>query len=266
MTVIGFAGTRGSGKDTAASMVEELLEPNNDHALGPEHPLITYRLSFARPLKEFVQAVFDMTDDQVWGDKKEELDLRYPRDEAIQWLKGKQRAILERFCKRYGLVVSPGEMDFFLAEMAADGAFGPAVLTPRHAQQTLGTEWGRAMYPKVWTNLLRTQVRKFQERVPDAVILVTDVRFPNEVEAVRAEGGVIWRINRRGRRPEAHDSERLVAGLQVDLEIQNDGTLEQLREKLARHLTDMLEVDPFDTQTPQPMTRLDTDDIVQNED
>lgn len=270
MTVIGFAGVRGSGKDTAASLIEDLLEPHNDHPLGPEHPLTAYRLSFARPLKEFVQLVFDMDDEQVWGSKKEDIDLRYCRREAIEWLMGRQRQILDRFRKRYSLVVSPGEVQFFLEEMKADGDFGPDILTPRYAQQTLGTEWGRAMYPSVWVDLVRRHIRKLHATSPGAVVMVTDVRFPNEVDAVHAEGGVVWRINRRTRRVDTHDSERLVAQLQADLDIQNNGTLEQFRAELARHLEKLIDVDPFDSVTPPspppPMTRLDTSDIVQNQD
>lgn len=68
--------------------------------------------------------------------------------------------------------------------------------TPRHAMQTLGTEWGRDLItPDLWIRAWQAAVAKVPAGVP---VVVDDLRFPNEVEAVRAAGGVIVRIDRPG--------------------------------------------------------------------
>lgn len=68
--------------------------------------------------------------------------------------------------------------------------------TPRHAMQTLGTEWGRDLITSdLWIRAWQAAVAKVPAGVP---IVVDDCRFPNEGEAVRAAGGVIVRIERPG--------------------------------------------------------------------
>lgn len=68
--------------------------------------------------------------------------------------------------------------------------------TPRHAMQTLGTEWGRDLItPDLWIRAWQAAVAKVPAGVP---IVVDDCRFPNEADAVRAAGGVIVRIDRPG--------------------------------------------------------------------
>jgi hypothetical protein len=65
--------------------------------------------------------------------------------------------------------------------------------TPRFAMQTLGTEWGRNLIgPDFW---LDTAMKK--AATGDTVI--TDCRFPNEVEAVKSNGGTVIRIVAEGR-------------------------------------------------------------------
>ena len=62
-------------------------------------------------------------------------------------------------------------------------------VTPRYAQQTLGTEWGRGLidtnvWPKAMQRLIET---KHQDT---DVVVVDDIRFDNEVEWVQRMGGV----------------------------------------------------------------------------
>jgi len=97
--------------------------------------------------------------------------------------------------------------------------------TPRHAMQTLGTEWGRkCMGDDFWINLWRTRVDgilAFNGRV-----VVDDCRFPNEATAVRKMGGDIYRIVGRGGISGGHESER--QEFEFDCLIENDGPLQNL--------------------------------------
>ena len=91
--------------------------------------------------------------------------------------------------------------------------------TPRHAMQTLGTEWGRDRIGRdLWANAALARC----ENLPGDVV-ISDVRFPNEAEAIRAVmGGRIWRIVREGCDGDGHPSETAMAGIEADRTIRND--------------------------------------------
>lgn len=85
--------------------------------------------------------------------------------------------------------------------------------TPRFAMQTLGTEWGRTLIADdLWVN---TAIRRSE--VHQTVI--TDVRFPNEMEAVVAAGGVCFGITADWIMPVEgeHESEALIDDLIASL-------------------------------------------------
>jgi len=98
-------------------------------------------------------------------------------------------------------------------------------VTPRTMLQTVGTEWGRAtVHADLW-------VRSLFARLSQGGI-VSDVRFPNEAEAILKQGGVVIRLHRAGTgEGDTHVSEKpLSAGL-VSYEVRNDGTPEELTAK-----------------------------------
>jgi len=103
--------------------------------------------------------------------------------------------------------------------------------TPRHAMQTLGTEWGRALISdSIWVDAtLRAALQ-----VP--LVVIPDVRFPNEVKAIQDHGGLVVRITRAGAVVDDHDSERFIDELEVDFELENDGTVEDLHDKVIHSL------------------------------
>lgn len=98
--------------------------------------------------------------------------------------------------------------------------------SPRHAMQTLGTEWGRdTIGQDIWVRMWLHRVRGLPFVVSD------DVRFPNEVEAIRdyADRSVIIRIERpgpAGTSLSSHVSETHV--LLHDAVVCNDGTPDDL--------------------------------------
>lgn len=101
--------------------------------------------------------------------------------------------------------------------------------TPRHAMQTLGTEWGReCIASNIWTEQWKRRVAQSTA----TVVVCDDVRFENEVEIIRSLGGVVIALKRDtrigGTATLAHQSEGLdyaKFGIPV---IDNNGTLEQL--------------------------------------
>lgn len=103
--------------------------------------------------------------------------------------------------------------------------------TPRHGMQTLGTEWGRHLIGKgLWVNLTMTRALQLVEAGRNVVI--DDVRFPDEAEAIRTAGGVVWRLTGRGGIAGGHASE----GQQFpcDAIIPNGGTRKLLSALIMR--------------------------------
>ena len=105
--------------------------------------------------------------------------------------------------------------------------------SPRQLLQTLGTEWGRQMIcPEIWIELAWW---RWEQAAANGlgVIVVPDVRFENEAQMVRDHGGEVWMIHRPGVEPvAAHESEAGLPLRLIDRLIVNDGTVDQLRERV----------------------------------
>jgi len=73
-------------------------------------------------------------------------------------------------------------------------------LTPRWVLQYWGTEvCRRAFHDDIWIASLENKLRKTQDD-----IVISDVRFPNEIKAITNAGGVVVRV-KRGPDPEWYD-------------------------------------------------------------
>lgn len=67
--------------------------------------------------------------------------------------------------------------------------------------------------------------------------VITDVRYPNEADAIKAAGGKVWRVNRPGTEPaNEHASEHAMDSYPFDTVVENDEHLPALRFKVARTL------------------------------
>lgn len=106
-----------------------------------------------------------------------------------------------------------------LKEVATPELFGQ---TPRYLMQTLGTEWGRDIVsPTLWIDLMFRQV----EQSGSQLVVVSDVRFDHEAEAIRSRGGKIWRVIRPDSPYFSGDVHRSEAGISdhlVDTTINNN--------------------------------------------
>lgn len=99
----------------------------------------------------------------------------------------------------------------------------------RQFAQRLGTEGGRAVFgDDVWVDLVMS---KIEELPSSALVLVPDVRFPNEYEAIKAAGGYVVRVDRPSLVEDefdAHASETEWLRLEPDTVVRNDGALGDL--------------------------------------
>lgn len=63
--------------------------------------------------------------------------------------------------------------------------------TPREAMQSLGTGWGREfMGQDFWVNIARDRLYLLRH----LLVVIDDVRFPNEVQTIHKMGGVVWEV------------------------------------------------------------------------
>ncbi len=211
MNIIGLVGFIGSGKDTVANMFVE------------EHGCV--QDSFASPLKDLCSTIFGWERDLLEGDTVESRDFRETPD--LYWTK---KLNIDNF-------------------------------TPRLALQLMGTEVLRNHFHEdIWLNSLEYRLR--MRHHTDPCVVVSDARFQNELQLVKQMNGfVIW--VQRGELPEwydiaktsqtnavnrkimqtrfrdVHESEWNWVGHSVDYIIKNDGSLEDLTQKVAEIRADI---------------------------
>lgn len=100
----------------------------------------------------------------------------------------------------------------------------------RRLLQRLGTEAGRqTLWDSIWIDAA------FANLPEDAKVVVSDARFINEFEAVRARGGEVWRIERKGVGPaNDHLSETEATVYEhFSKRLDNDGDLNRWHAKVA---------------------------------
>ncbi len=139
--------------------------------------------------------------------------------------------------------MSPYEIDRYLTGDLKETIIPCLGVTSRHAQITLGTEWGREQItPDLWVNFWDMRAKRCKTPAMN-----DSVRFPNEESIIRVNGGHTVLIVRPDKGPAAfkwgrfgkwmfdvfgcmwgvHDSER-TDRLRPDFVIYNTGTLDQL--------------------------------------
>lgn len=187
--IIGISGHLGSGKDTAADYLVE----NYGCVKQP----------LAKPIKEFAKKVFHFTDEQLYGpsDYRNELDPRFveydkERDTDDAWMAAFYR--LEKYGPYFCLALfetksNKAFMD--LKHWLQNLAEKHPQISPRIVLQSLGTEWGRTIDNDVWVKYAIRKANALIEAGHRGVV-IPDIRFQNEVAAVKRNNGFLVRIKR----------------------------------------------------------------------
>ena len=155
---------------------------------------------------------------------------RAGKDTVAKILKERQRFATGAFADALKLVLAKLDPiicdDIRLSDIAGGMEEAKALPEVRCLLQRLGTEAGRKVLgPDVW-------VRSLLDR-PPVRLAVSDCRFVDEAEAVRARGGIIIRVNRPGFGPiNGHVSETALDGYDFDAVLVNDGSIEDLAAKV----------------------------------
>ena len=110
-------------------------------------------------------------------------------------------------------------------------------VTPRLILQKFGTEACReGIHDNIWIHILEKKIQGYDD------VVISDVRFPNEIDFVRSAGGLIIRV-KRGDDPtpdelsKMHISETAWNKYDPDFVIHNEGTIDDLKENVKNILT-----------------------------
>lgn len=107
--------------------------------------------------------------------------------------------------------------------------------TWREAAQSLGTEWGRALDPDIWMKIVELGYLK-----SDKNWIITDVRFENEAEMIRRNGGFIIHLTGRAKDlgdRATHVSEKPLSMHFLDMPFDNSGDIQDLA-RLAKQVNE----------------------------
>ena len=106
--------------------------------------------------------------------------------------------------------------------------------SPRHLMQSLG-DWGRGVNQSLWVSLAETRMTTaLLDGTPH--IIVDDIRTPLEAALIRKFNGVLIRVERDGLQNSSHMTERAASLIDADHTVQNNGSLEQLKQALEEVL------------------------------
>lgn len=105
-------------------------------------------------------------------------------------------------------------------------------ISPRQMMQLVGTDCVRKQFGEDhWLKHMELRLKKMGE----PFVVITDVRFANEAEMIKQQGGLLIGISRptlhNSSSTDAHCSESGINDIAVDYVLHNDGDLEQLAQK-----------------------------------
>jgi hypothetical protein len=134
------------------------------------------RIALADPIKRICMDLYEMTEDQLWGDLKEQPDLRYP-------IEGKGFLTPRVACQVIGTeVVRSAYPNTWVDKFC------------RTAKQVMEEGLSYSRVVGVYTSLMPSFLIKHPYGVA-----CPDVRFKNEVKGIHAIGGLVIRLRRAGK-------------------------------------------------------------------
>ena len=238
--LIGVSGKIGSGKDTVGEIVQIIsASPHfTDEAvlsfIGRQHLNSIWEIKkFADKLKNIVCMLLGCTREQLENQEFKNTQL----GEEWWYFQGRNGSLMS-----YNKDSKRSDEDLIKT-------------TPRLLLQIIGTECIRdRVHPNAWVNALMSEYKfSVKPGTPDFPNwIITDMRFPNELKAVKDRDGITIRVNRETQADrfakidtdkfheyprQEHESETALDNAEFDYVIENDGTLLELINKVREILT-----------------------------
>ena len=155
--IIGLSGKKGSGKDTVADY------------LCAQYGFINY--GFGDPIKEIAKIMFQFNDEQLYGDQKDIVDLRWGF---------KPREFFQKFGTEYGQFILPEHF--------------PSAFTGINKRQ-------------FWVKCFWNWYLEKKKRDPTLKVVISDVRFLHEFSFLQDRGAYLVKIKRITDNLDRHISE-----------------------------------------------------------
>lgn len=212
--LLGITGPARHGKNTVADMLMPYL---NNHT----------QFAFAAPIKAFLQFAFDAQESML-ENKDGIQEFHTDEERLILGIEATFGDALKHFCisKEYALVTLLGVLkELDVEPMSGTHGVMNIKTSWRELMQVVGTEWGRdKLHPDFWVD----------PWMPYGNTVITDVRRNNEAGAVIKQGGLVIRVvdPRKGEVVRKHVSESGVGDYYITTTIINDGSIEDLRDKV----------------------------------
>lgn len=207
--IINIAGKAGSGKTTIAEYIEEKYKAKH--------------LSWAKNLKVMCMYVFELNEHQV-----------FTQDGKIEKFNKPITVNLEHIHKIINWMKETIDFSFTenVPQNALDGVLGTKLETPRQVLQYVGTDICRKLYQNYHTDVVKKEANECEEQF----IVISDTRFDNELDLPKQWNRKVInvKIKRSNNNIQAgtHISEQDLVDEKFDVIIQNDSTLEDLKNKI----------------------------------
>jgi len=110
--------------------------------------------------------------------------------------------------------------------------------SPRILMQKCGTEFMRNTFgDDIWLRIAKNKIDQINNdgKIP----VITDVRFSNEAEFVKNQGGIVIQIKRNGFGGSGHASEKGIDDKLVDFIIENNGTMQDYERSINNFLINL---------------------------
>lgn len=197
---IAFSGKKQVGKDTSMNIAKDMLEAAGKRVMFA---------AFAEPLKDKVCIdILGLDRALVYGSNEAKDTLTH-----IMW------------------DTLPLDIRVKYSKVTRGPRSGP--MTVREVLQIVGTDIFRKMlYDLVWAG------GPFRRSFDAEVVILTDLRFPNEKSCTEERGGVIIRLERKTGLVDYHESETALDGFEFKYHYNNDGSLEDLKSFIYSVLTE----------------------------
>lgn len=252
--LVGISGKIGSGKDTVGKIMQIIIDNPQLNTAGVmvflKEDVInpSWKIKkFADKLKDIVCMLINCTREQLEDQSFKEKEL------GEEWWYYKIPS------PQHANLVSYLDNDFSQEDKNICNSRYLIKMTPRLLLQLLGTECGRnIIHPNIWVNALMSEYVDKHELstwgheplFPNWII--TDTRFPNEMQAVISRDGITIRVNREihgilengtpfqierdSSLVKEHESETALDGADFNYSIYNNGTIEELIESVRQIL------------------------------